>query len=69
MSNPVVIRYKGLTVECYGILNEDSSIMVTCDNENEDNVVAESFKNWTDAVHTIVDSERFYSEIVQLETD
>ena len=63
------ISYKGNKIDCYGTMQEDASIEVICNDEHEDNVVAEGFPNWTLAVHAIVDCGKFPSGVVELQSD
>jgi hypothetical protein len=70
----VTIKYKNQEVDCHGVLNdEDIIIMVSYLNGNdyEDLVdnhnynTDEPFKNWTEAVHYLIDLNRF-GEIIEL---
>lgn len=74
------INYKGYSVACYGGskgLQEDDNIIMAWydkgsdsdyegDIENWNYKTEKPFKNWTDAVHYLVDLERF-DDIMQLE--
>ncbi len=64
----VTIKYKGHEVDCFGEMHETQSIEVVCNDEWQDGIVAEGFDNWTQAVHALVDSEKFQSGIVQCES-
>ncbi len=67
MSNSVIIRYNGLSVECYGTLRLDSNIQVVCEDEGDEGIVTESFKSWTEVVKTLVDNKAFESDLIELQ--
>ena len=62
----VTINYKGQSVWCYGVLNDDNNIeMVYNSGQFADYVdncnynTDKPFKNWTEAVHYLIDLDRF----------
>ena len=69
--NKVTINYKGQSVWCYGKLNdEDNIVMIWEDTDIVDNCNYDTnkpFKNWTEAVHYLIDLDRF-GEIHELTT-
>lgn len=58
------VKIKG--IDCFGEMNEDQNIEVKCNDEFDDGVYPDGFKNWTEAVNHLLKS--WDGEIVELET-
>lgn len=57
--NKVTIKYKGQSVDCYGAWKEDSNAIIVGDWDDGselEEVFADGAKNWTEAVHKIIDA-------------
>ena len=65
-NNKVTINYKGQSVDCYDTLTEESNIQIACSDrldaefiDNWNYGTDEAFTNWTEAVHYLIDLDRF----------